>query len=363
MEYVQERITTLHDFGDVSPSAPLERTTIVVPLAQRDHSTLSADRVLSTLERIQPDRVIVPVRATEDEIGTVVEWIDGFDLNTETLWCTAPAVESRLRADGLDGTAGKGRDVWLGLGLASDSEYVVVHDADTISYDETHVPRLLFALSHGFEFVKGYYARVENDRLYGRLVRLFWAPLVRALRDTSDAPYLTYLDSFRYSLAGEFAMTGNLARSIRIPRGWGLEVGVLGDAFEHAGFSGTAQADLGVHEHDHRSVEGPSGLGEMCTEVGRTLFNTLADHDVRPDFKTLPGQYRDHAHHLIDQYEVDAAFNDLTYNRDKEREQVDRYVQCLSEPTEDTRLPPWEQVDLDPETVQALSADAIAKQL
>lgn len=359
MEYVQERVATLHDYNGASPPAPTGRATVVIPLAERDHASLSADRVFSTLETVDPERVVVALRSDEDDVGTVKEWLDTFDLQTELLWCTAPSLEARLAEDGLDGTAGKGRDVWLALGVASQSEYVAVHDADATTYSENHVPRLLFPLENGYEFTKGYYARVEDGHLYGRLFRLFYRPLVQALAEQHDVPYIDYLNSFRYALAGEFAMTGDAAREFRAPRGWGLEVGTLGDAFKRAGFEGTAQVDLGVHKHEHRSVEGPSGLGEMCEEVGATLFHTLRDHGIEPSFPTLAEQYKETAGRLIEQYAADAAFNGLTYDSMQEHEQVAAYSDAIREPPADTRLPTWENAPIDPETVSALSAQDI----
>src|SRR5699024_10887086 len=115
-------------------------------------------------------------------------------------------------------------------------------------------------LSMGYEFSKGYYARIEDGRLYGRLFRLCYVPLVEALATDHEAAILSYLDAFRYGLAGEFAATADLVRRLRPPLAWGLEVATLGDAFDHAGFSGSAQVDLGRHEHEHRPVVGADGL-------------------------------------------------------------------------------------------------------
>ena len=360
MEYVQERVTTLHDFGDVHPPAPTERATVVVPMTERDQASLAAERVLRTLERVDPERVVVALRATPAEIADVVSWVDGFDLNVEVLWCTAPRVESLLVDSGLDGKTGKGRDVWLALGVAADSEYVVVHDADAKTYTDAHVPKLLFPLANGHDFAKGYYARVENGRLYGRLFRLFYAPLVRALAETEEDPIVEYFDAFRYGLAGEFAVTGDVARQLRAQRSWGLEVGTLGEAYRLAGFERSAQVDLGVHEHDHRSVGGPQGLGDMCREVGSALFRALADAGVSPEYADLTVAYREQATRLVEQYATDAAFNGLTHDRTGEREQVETYATAIEPPSEDCRLPAWTDTPLAPEAVLERSRDAIA---
>jgi glucosyl-3-phosphoglycerate synthase len=360
MEYVQERVTTLHDFGSAAPAAPADRATVVVPMTERDHASLAAERVFATLERVDPANVLVALRATPEEVGDVAAWLDGFDVPTEVLWCSAPPLSEYLQSVGLDGPTGKGRDVWLALGVAAaETDLIAVHDADAESYAATHVPRLLFPLGEGYAFSKGYYARVENGRLYGRLNRLFYVPLVRALADAHDAPVVEYLAAFRYALAGEFAMTAELARQVRVPRGWGLEVGTLGAAFDVAGFSGTAQVDLGQHEHDHRSVSGPEGLGDMCEEVGAALFAVLAAAGVDVDFERLRGTYRASAERLIEQYAADAAFNGLTYDRTSEREQVEAYAETIGPSEGDDRLPAWTDAPVDAGTVRERAREGL----
>ncbi|WP_178916232.1 glycosyl transferase family 2 [Natronomonas gomsonensis] len=358
MEYVQERVTTLHDFGDAAPEAPTDDAAVVVPMTEREHAGLAAERVLSALETVAPERVVVPLRASEERVGSVASWLEGFDLPLELLWCDGPELGALLSASGLNGTRGKGRDVWLALGVAGDSDYVVVHDADAKNYDAFHVPKLLFPLAHGHEFSKGYYARVENDRLYGRLFRLFYRPLVEALDADTDAAVVEYLDSFRYALAGEFATTGALAREMRVQRGWGLEVGTLGEAFRLVGSAGSAQVDLGVHEHDHRAVSGPSGLSDMSEQVAAALLRAVEDNGGTPEYETLPARYRRAAERLVDAYSLDSAFNDLEYDRSGEREQVETYADAIASPPEDTRLPAWQEAAITPaEVAEAAAAD------
>jgi len=360
MEYVQEQIATLHAYDDPDPPAPIERAAVVVPLAGRDHEAPAAGRVFSTLEGVGPGRVIVALQSDPGAVGSVVDWLETFDLALTVLWCDAPPIEAALADAGLDGAGGKGRDIWLALGLAGDAEYVVVHDADATTYDHTHVSRLLAPVAADYEFSKGYYARVENDRLYGRLCRLFVLPLVRALAAEHDADLLSYLSAFRYPLAGEFATTGDLARQLRVPRGWGLELGTLGDAFARAGFAGTAQVDLGTHEHDHRPVAGGRGLGEMAGEVGQTLFTVLEDHGISPDYERLPERYRRCGRRLVEQYAADAAFNGLDHDAEAERAQVERYANAIAAPGDDDRLPAWCETPIDPGEIADRSAEALA---
>ncbi|WP_232745101.1 glycosyl transferase family 2 [Halorubrum aethiopicum] len=358
MEYVQERVTTLHALTDHRPDAPTGRAAVVVPMTEREYGTLAAERVLASLERVDPARVIVPLRATADRAGPFAAWLDGFDLDVEALWCDGPRLADLLAEHDLDGDRGKGRDVWLGLGRALREEFVVVHDADTTTYSPSFVNRLLFPIAHGHDFAKGYYARVEDGALYGRLFRLFFRPLVRALAEAHDADVVEYLESFRYALAGEFAATADLVSDLRIQRGWGLEIGTLGEAFSHAGFAGSAQVDLGRYEHDHRSVEGPTGLADMSRAVGAATLRAVDDAGVDVAYDTLPGRYREAAEELVRRYATDAAFNGLAYDRDDERAQVATYADAVAEPGPDTRLPAWSDAPVSPAAVaEAAAAD------
>ena len=361
MEYVQERVTTLHALTDHRPDAPTGRAAVVVPMTEREYGTLAADRVLSALETVDPARVIVPLRAPPNRAGAFAAWLDEFDLDVETLWCDGPRLADLLADRGVAGSRGKGRDVWLGLGRALNEEYVVVHDADTTTYSPRFVTRLLFPVANGHEFAKGYYARVEDDALYGRLFRLFFRPLVRALADRHDAAVLEYLEAFRYALAGEFAATTDLVSALRLQRGWGLEIGTLGEAFEHAGFAGSAQVDLGEYEHDHRSVDGPTGLADMSRAVGEATLRVVDEAGVDVAYDTLPGRYRETAAALTRQYAADAAFNGLGYDRGAERDQVATYADAVAKPGADTRLPAWNDAPLSPAEVgEAARADLAA---
>lgn len=358
MEYVQEHVTTLHALTERTLSAPTDRAAVVVPMTEREYGRLATEHVLGELESVDPANVVVPLRASPERVGHFVDWLDEFDLSLDIVWCDGPRLSELLAEAGLDGVRGKGRDVWLALGRALEERYVVLHDADTASYTDAYVPRLLFPLAHGHQFSKGYYARVEDDRLYGRLFRLFYAPLVRALDERYDAPVIDYLGAFRYALAGEFAATSELAASLRLQRSWGLEVGTLGDAFADAGFAGSAQVDLGRYEHDHRSVSGPTGLADMSDAVADATLRTLADDGVDVDTEAVTAAYRTAADRLIDQYATDAAFNGLAYDRGDEREQVDAYAEAISPIGEDDRLPPWNDAPIDAaDVMRAAEAD------
>src|SRR5436309_16067872 len=117
--------------------------------------------------------------------------------------------------------------------------------------------------------------------MHGRVTLLFMTPLIRALSDMAPhTPLLHFLDSFRYPLAGEFAMKANLARVNRIPGDWGLEVGVLAEVFRNCAVSRVCQVDLAdTYDHKHQTLsvdDATKGLRRMAADIAKSLFRTLA---------------------------------------------------------------------------------------
>ena len=153
------------------------------------------------------------------------------------LWNDGPrlkAIDEELQAlDLAPKELGKGRNVWYCMGyiLASNkAESVALHDCDIITYNRDLLARLIYPVANpqfNYEFCKGYYARVADGKINGRVSRLLVTPLLRALKRTlGDNEYIEFMDSFRYPLAGEFSFRRDVLNDIRIPSDWGLGIGV-----------------------------------------------------------------------------------------------------------------------------------------
>ena len=73
---------------------------------------------------------------------------------------------------------GKGRNVWycFGYTLASGrAKAVALHDCDITTYKREMLARLIYPVANphfGYKFCKGYYARVADNKLNGRVCRL-----------------------------------------------------------------------------------------------------------------------------------------------------------------------------------------------
>jgi glucosyl-3-phosphoglycerate synthase len=188
----------------------------------------------------------------------------------------------------------------------------------------------------GYEYCKGYYARYR-DQLYGRVTRLFVTPLIRSLiKVTGGHPILDYLDSFRYPLAGEFAVTADLAQTNRIPANWGLEIGMLTEVYRNASLKRICQVDLiENYDHKHRSLspkDPTKGLMKMSIDIADSILRTLGTEGVlmgRAFFSTLTTVYERLAEDTIKSYNDDALINQLEFDRHGEIQAVETFRKAL----------------------------------
>ena len=285
-------------------------------------------------------------RASEEQFRKVRDVMSELPAEVSILWNDGPTIQSFLReleeANFDIAEQGKGRGVWMALGYAladKDVHTVALHDCDIVNYRREMLSRLVYPIAHpgiDFEFSKGYYSRVE-EKLHGRVTRLFFTPLVRALRQLlGDVSFLHFLDSFRYPLSGEFAFVRNLAKTVRISPTWGLEISLLGEVFEHTTVHRVCQveiADTYHHKHQQLSKDNPqAGLVRMATDIATTLFGILAQGGMvlsKSLFDTLLASYLRFARLAIEQYDALAQLNGLSYDRHEEIEGVETFAQCL----------------------------------
>ncbi len=262
------------------------------------------------------------------------------------VWNNGPritALYDQLRDHQLPvGPDGKGRSCWMAFGyvLATQtSDIIALHDCDVLTYNREFLARLCYPVANpniSFQFCKGYYARV-TDRLHGRVTRLLVTPLVRSLeRILGFHPFLCFLDSFRYPLAGEFCMKADLARVNRIPSDWGLEVGVLAEIFRNCSTKQVCQAELCEtydHKHQALSPDDPArGLMKMAVDICKTLFRTLSAEGARLDlgvFRALQSAFVRTAEDSINRYQADALIDGLTFDRHQEEVAVECFARAL----------------------------------
>ena len=290
--------------------------------------------------------IVTMGRANKRDFRQAKEFFSTLPQEPVLIWCTGPRIGKLygvLEKNGIDvGEDGKGRSAWTAYGYVlarEDSHVIALHDCDISNYDRNLLARLCYPVAHpniGFEFCKGYYSRV-TDQMHGRVTRIFLAPLIRALRATlGPNEFLDYLDSFRYILAGEFSMDTELARRIRIPGDWGIEVGVLAEVHRNCSLRRVCQVDLSdnyEHKHQPLTLEDPNkGLLKMGTDIAKCIFRTMASRGytlTNEFFVSLKSSYLSTAQDLISWYEYDSVINGLKYDRHKEGSQAEAFVRCI----------------------------------
>ena len=220
-------ITTLHNLSD-RPVEALEEE--LLSFSHKRPMALILPSLFSELEgtalpNILDELVQVPYlseivigldRADEQQYRHALDFFGRLPQRHRVLWNDGPrlqALDKQLQQlDLAPRELGKGRNVWycMGYTLASGrAESVALHDCDILTYERSLLARLIYPVAHprfNYEFCKGYYARVADGKINGRVSRLLVTPLLRALQKTlGDMEYLEYMDSFRYPLAGEFS--------------------------------------------------------------------------------------------------------------------------------------------------------------
>ncbi|XDE63851.1 hypothetical protein AB3M80_07845 [Arthrospira platensis BEA 1257B] len=296
MDYKQELITTIHDFGcdlellegRLTQLSEISPTAVLIPALYEELERPALTQIRDCLKDCEFVRtVVICVRATTlEQYASTVQFFEIMPQPTLVIWENGPRVTqllNKLREKGLDllSFKGKGQAVWLGLGLASlQAEAIALHDADITTYDKSYPLKLLFPLVEkdlGLAFNKAYYARIGGEPLgfHGRVVRLFVTPLLTAMMDVFGYNnYLRYLSAYRYPLSGEFALTDDLALNTRIPGNWGLEIGLLAEVYRNVADKRIAQIDLGIFDHKHQSL-GRSSNEDAAEDVpGYFPFNS-----------------------------------------------------------------------------------------
>lgn len=373
-------ISTLHRF----PNAKLEKmeaelkkfqrqqpVTLLLPALWTEFEGPAMPKIIEELRQVKYLRQIVLVlgRADQEQFRKTKEFFAGMPTPTRVVWNDGPRIKelyAQLEQNRISaGPDGKGRSVWLGMGyiLSDEKSYAIaLHDCDIVTYNRELLARLCYPVANtsmSYEFAKGYYARV-TDRFHGRVTRLLVTPLVRTLEKMAGyVPFLVFLDSFRYPLAGEFAMTTDLARIVRIPSDWGLEVGMLSEVFRGCATRRICEVDLcDTYDHKHQglSQDNPeAGLHRMAVDIAKHLFRTLASEGVAISdgfFKSAKAAYLREAQDAIRKFTDDAAINGLQYDRHAEGTAVELFAKSidlaakavLDDPLGTPLIPNWNRV-------------------
>lgn len=324
-------------------------------------------------------------RASEAQYREALEFFSDLPQKHRVLWNDGPRlkkIDAELQALNLaPKELGKGRNVWYCMGYvlaASKAESVALHDCDITTYDRELLARLIYPVANpqfNYEFCKGFYARTANNQMNGRVCRLLVTPLLRALkRICGELEYLQYMDSFRYSLAGEFSFRRDVLNDIRIPSDWGLEIGVLSEMHRNYANNRLCQVDIArSYDHKHQELsfhDDTSGLSKMSIDISKALFRKLATQGETfsvETFRSLKATYYRIALDLVETYRNDALMNGLTLDIHKEEKAIELFAQnimtagkaFLEHPMETPFIPSWNRVSSALPDIQERIAEAV----
>lgn len=358
--------------GDLTTFNRRTPMALVLPTTPKELGSEALQGILANIKEIPYlNEVVITLGRTDDpaHFSQARQFFSALPQKHRIVWASGPRfleLYKLLEANDLSaGEDGKGRSAWTAYGYIlakNESEVIGLHDCDIVNHSREMVGRLFYpvASTHiDYAFCKGYYARV-TDRMHGRVTRLFVTPLLRSLiKIFGYLPFLVYLDSFRYALAGEFSMVTTLARMNRIPSDWGLEIETLAEVYRNFSLRRVCQAEIcDTYEHKHQplSAEDPrTGLMKMAVDIAKSVFRNLAMESIilsESALRTLIVNYQRTAKDSIKRYRDDADFNGLAFDYHLETVIVEAFTRAIQiagkefmdDPLYSPLIPSWNRV-------------------
>ncbi len=364
---VDELETELLEFSQSRPMA------LVLPCLYSELEGPALSNIVDELCKVPylSEIVIGLDRASESQYRHALKFFSRLPQSHVVLWNDGPrlqSIDAQLKQQNLaPKEMGKGRNVWYCLGYVMASgkvESVALHDCDITTYTRELLARLIYPVANpnfNYEFCKGFYARIADGSMNGRVCRLLVTPLLRALKKMFPSEdYIEYLDSYRYALAGEFSLRTDVTKNIRIPSDWGLEIGVLSEVKRNYSTNRLCQVDIAdQYDHKHQELslqDEKQGLSKMSIDISKAVFRKLATNGVvfnAETFRSIKATYYRIALDFIDTYHNDAIINGLALDIHSEEQAVELFAEnimkaglhFLENPMETPFIPSWTRVN------------------
>ena len=310
-------------------------------------------------------------KADQKEFHEAKKFFSELPQKHEILWNDGPnlkSLDTMLAKQNLaPQELGKGRNVWYCMGYilsVGKAEAVALHDCDIVTYSRSLLARLVYPVANpkfNFDFCKGYYPRVSENKVKGRVARLLVTPLLRALEKTIGFnEFISFVDSFRYPLAGEFSFRRRVLKDIRIPYDWGLEIGVLSEMYRNYAGNRLCQVDIADnYDHKHQDIffdDNSKGLSKMSVDIIKVIIRKLASQGEpfsMSIFRSLKATYYREALDFVQIYKKDALMNAYDIDVHEEETAVELFAKnimvagqvFLDSPMESPNIPTWSRVD------------------
>ena len=358
-----------NDLMKFSKNNPME---LILPCLFSEISGKALPKIVNEISKTKfLNHIVIGLdRANKNQYNEASNFFKNLEIPHSILWNDGPRLmelDKELKDKGLSPKEfGKGRNVWFCIGMTlarGKAESIALHDCDILTYEKSLLAKLFYPVANpvfNFQFCKGYYPRVADGKMNGRVSRLLVFPLLLAMEKTiGRSEYLDFMKSFRYPLAGEFSFRRNLLPRLRIPSDWGLEIGVLSEMQRNHASNRICQVDLAQkYDHKHQDLsenDDNSGLSRMSIDITKALIRKLATQGnifTLETFRSIKATYYRAALDMIDIYRSDAQMNDLNFDSHIEEKTVELFAlnimkageSFFENPMETPFIPTWNRV-------------------
>ena len=375
-------VATLHDFSnrdlkdlerDLKKFSKDRKMELILPCLYSELEGNALPNIVSEISKTNYlNHIIIGLdRANEAQAKKAWNFFKKLNCPFTILWNDGPnllKLDKELKNYNLSPQElGKGRNVWYCLGMAiarGEARSIAFHDCDILTFDRRLLAKLFYPVVNplfNFEFCKGYYPRVAEGKMNGRVSRLLVTPLLTAMEKTvGHNDYLDYMKAFKYPLAGEFSFRRNLMADMRIPCDWGIEIGILSEMYRNQASNRICQVDLAdTYDHKHQDLsidDQTKGLSKMSIDIIKTLIKKLATQGNSfslETFRSIKATYYRTALDMIDIYRSDALMNGLKYDSHMEEKAVELFAlnimkageSFFENPMDTPFIPTWSRVN------------------
>ena len=375
-------VATLHDFSnrdlkdlerDLKKFSKDRKMELILPCLYSELEGSALPNIVSEISKTNYlNHIIIGLdRANEEQAKKAWNFFKKLNCPFTILWNDGPnllKLDKELKNYNLaPQELGKGRNVWYCLGMAiarGEARSIAFHDCDILTFDRRLLAKLFYPVVNplfNFEFCKGYYPRVSEGKMNGRVSRLLVTPLLTAMEKTvGHNDYLDYMKAFKYPLAGEFSFRRNLMADMRIPCDWGIEIGILSEMYRNQASNRICQVDLAdTYDHKHQDLsidDQTKGLSKMSIDIIKTLIKKLATQGNSfslETFRSIKATYYRTALDMIDIYRSDALMNGLKYDSHMEEKAVELFAlnimkageSFFENPMDTPFIPTWSRVN------------------
>jgi len=374
-------ISSLHDFGtkstkdiekDLLKFSKERKLELILPCL---YSELEGDALPNIVKEISKTKYLNHViigldQANKAQAKKAWKFFKKLKTPFSILWNDGPKLKKLDKElKGIDlapKQMGKGRNVWYCIGMAiarDEARSVALHDCDIKTYDRRLLAKLFYPVENplfNYEFCKGYYPRIADNKMHGRVARLLVNPLLTAMEKTiGKSDYIDFMKSFKYPLAGEFSFRRNILPELRISSDWGIEIAILSEMQRNYSSNNICQVELADnydHKHQILSIKDSSkGLSKMSIDIIKTLVRKLATQGYsfsKETFRSIKATYYRSALDLIDIYRSDAQMNGLKFDSHNEEKTVELFAlnimkageSFFENPMDTPFIPTWHRV-------------------